>query len=170
MAAEAPAAMVVGEDGAVQAQNAPARQMLGSGIGRPCWDVVTSAPGIQGELPCARGCVRELVAGGIEQVRHAYVLLQRRPYRLTCVPAGRRVVCTLAVQSKASPERWQLITSREQDVLRLIAKGRTTAAAAAELGLSQSTIRSHIEHMFSKLGVKTRAALVAQALRLGLLD
>ena len=170
MAAEAPAVMVVGEDGAVQAQNAPARQMLGTGIGKLCWDVVATAPGVQGKLPCERGCVRELVAGGVEQVRHTRILLERRPHHLTCVPAGKLVVCTLAVQSKTSPERWQLITSREEDVLRLIAKGQTTAAVAEHLGLSQSTIRTHIEHMFTKLAVKTRAALVAQALRLGLLD
>ena len=62
------------------------------------------------------------------------------------------------------------MTGRETDVLRLIAQGATTATAAQHLCLSRSTVRTHVEHMFNELGVRNRAALVARALQLGLLD
>jgi DNA-binding CsgD family transcriptional regulator len=76
----------------------------------------------------------------------------------------------IAPGSGSSPEHWQLLTVRERDVLRLIARGGTTASIAEKLALSGSTVRTHIEHMFSKLGVQTRAALVFRAVRLGFLD
>jgi DNA-binding CsgD family transcriptional regulator len=54
-------------------------------------------------------------------------------------------------------------------VLRVLSDGKTTAAIATELGLSTSTVRTHVEHMRAKLGVGTRAALVARGFDLGFL-
>ena len=43
-------------------------------------------------------------------------------------------------------------------MLRLIAKGMSRAQAAEELVVSESTVRSHLEHIYSKVGVTSRAA------------
>jgi two-component system nitrate/nitrite response regulator NarL len=60
------------------------------------------------------------------------------------------------------------LTRREQEVLQLLALGRTQAEIASELVISSSTVASHIEHILEKLGVHSRAQAVALALRGGL--
>jgi DNA-binding CsgD family transcriptional regulator len=65
---------------------------------------------------------------------------------------------------------WQVLTRREIDVLRLLAEGTTTIEAAERLNLSAATVRTHVENMRNKLGVATRASLVALGFRLGVLD
>ncbi len=52
MPAEFPARVIAREDGTVWAQNAPARRLMGEGLGKPCWDVVGGISGAEG-LPCA---------------------------------------------------------------------------------------------------------------------
>jgi DNA-binding CsgD family transcriptional regulator len=64
----------------------------------------------------------------------------------------------------------QRLTDRQLDVLSLAAAGNTTPQIATELGLSSSTVRTHFDHLYEKLGVADRAAAVAQGLRLGLID
>ncbi len=61
MSAEVHALVIVREDGTVLAQNAPARQLMGEGLGKPCWDVVGGISGAGG-LPCALGGARRLLA------------------------------------------------------------------------------------------------------------
>jgi DNA-binding NarL/FixJ family response regulator len=55
------------------------------------------------------------------------------------------------------------LTSRELQVLRLVAAGRTNKAIAAELVLSERTIDRHVSNIFTKLGVSSRAAATAYA-------
>lgn len=57
-------------------------------------------------------------------------------------------------------ERLDLITEREHDVLRLIARGATNAEVAAALFVSEATVKSHIGSIFTKLGVRDRAAAI----------
>ncbi len=167
---ETPAVVVVSPTGVVSEQNMPARRLLGAGVGRLCWDMMRELPGAQEQLPCRRGCVGKLASSGFEHARHTRFSSSGRLYHLTCVPQGAKVICTLALQISEVPESSQLLTPRETDVLRLIAQGETNAAVADYLGLSRSTVRTHIEHMFAKLETKNRAALVGRALQLGLLD
>ncbi len=61
------------------------------------------------------------------------------------------------------------LTERQLRVLELAADGNAAPQIAAELGLSVSTVRTHFDHIYQKLGVVDRAAAVAQALRLGLI-
>jgi HD-GYP domain-containing protein (c-di-GMP phosphodiesterase class II)/DNA-binding CsgD family transcriptional regulator len=56
------------------------------------------------------------------------------------------------------------LTEREVDVLRLLARGRSNKDAARELGISPKTVGNHIEHIYSKAGVTTRAAAVVFAM------
>ncbi|MFI5606262.1 response regulator [Amycolatopsis sp. NPDC051903] len=61
------------------------------------------------------------------------------------------------------------LTSRELDVLRLVAGGATNRAAAKRLFISEASIKTHLLHVYAKLDVPDRAAAVAEAYRRGLL-
>jgi ATP/maltotriose-dependent transcriptional regulator MalT len=56
------------------------------------------------------------------------------------------------------------------EVLRLLADGRSNADLAAELFVEQSTVKTHLLHVYRKLGVRSRTQAVARARGLGLLD
>ncbi|GAA1632773.1 response regulator transcription factor [Nonomuraea maheshkhaliensis] len=62
------------------------------------------------------------------------------------------------------------LSGRELEVLRLIADGATNREAAARLFISEATVKSHVLHIYAKLGVNDRAAAVAVAFRRGLLS
>lgn len=55
------------------------------------------------------------------------------------------------------------LSTREIEVLRLVADGKTSREIAAALRISQHTVRRHLENTFAKLGVNSRAAAVAHA-------
>jgi len=74
-----------------------------------------------------------------------------------------------AVRSGAGrPRRPGGLTVRETEVLRLVAEGRTDRQIAAALVLSETTVGRHLTHIYTKLGVSSRAAATAVALRAGL--
>ena len=60
--------------------------------------------------------------------------------------------------STATPDK---LTTRERQILELVAAGMTTAKIAAKLWISPGTVRKHLDNIFGKLGVHTRAAAVA---------
>lgn len=62
------------------------------------------------------------------------------------------------------------LTPRQREVVRLIAEGKARSDIAAELGLSEFTVKNHVERIFGRLGVYSRAGAVGAALRSGLLD
>jgi DNA-binding NarL/FixJ family response regulator len=62
------------------------------------------------------------------------------------------------------------LTSRERDVLDLIAAGLGTKQIAGRLSLSVHTIKTHVESIFLKLGVRSRAEAVAIGARDGLVE
>ncbi|WP_067606733.1 response regulator [Nocardiopsis listeri] len=62
------------------------------------------------------------------------------------------------------------LSDRELEILRLIADGSTNRGAAARLFISEATVKTHVLHIYAKLGVNDRAAAVAAGFRRGLLD
>jgi DNA-binding CsgD family transcriptional regulator len=60
------------------------------------------------------------------------------------------------------------LSARELDVLRLLAEGRTNREIAATLGISHYTVANHVRNMMNKLGLESRTAVVAWAMRHGL--
>jgi DNA-binding NarL/FixJ family response regulator len=61
------------------------------------------------------------------------------------------------------------LSQRELDVLKLIADGATNKQAAAKLFISEATIKTHLLHVYDKLGVRDRAAAVSEAYKRGLI-
>ena len=62
------------------------------------------------------------------------------------------------------------LSPREREVLVMIAAGRSIPAMAKELFLAPSTVKTHVQRLYEKLGVSDRAAAVAEAMRRGLLE
>jgi two-component system nitrate/nitrite response regulator NarL len=62
------------------------------------------------------------------------------------------------------------LTERESQILRLIAKGKSLPEIAGELFLGVTTVKTHVQHLYEKLGVSDRAAAVAEAMRRGLIE
>jgi PAS domain S-box-containing protein len=58
-------------------------------------------------------------------------------------------------------ERVASLTRREREILKLLTTGANTRVAAQRLGVSQSTIRNHVQNLFGKLGVHSRLQAVA---------
>ena len=73
------------------------------------------------------------------------------------------------IRLRAGAGRIQL-TERERSVLRLIADGRSLPEIARDLHLSRATVKTHVAHIYEKLGVSERAAAVAEAMRRDLLE
>ncbi|MBI4951913.1 MAG: response regulator transcription factor [Myxococcales bacterium] len=63
-----------------------------------------------------------------------------------------------------------VLTSRERQVLQLIAEGKSTKEAASVLGMSVKTAESHRTHLMKKLGIHETASLVRYAIRRGLVQ
>ncbi|MEA2310513.1 MAG: hypothetical protein QOE28_481, partial [Solirubrobacteraceae bacterium] len=60
------------------------------------------------------------------------------------------------------------LTEREVEVLRLIAKGHTSAQTAQELGIQTKTVSTHIEHIYAKIGASNRSVATLFAMQHGL--
>jgi DNA-binding NarL/FixJ family response regulator len=86
---------------------------------------------------------------------------------------GEAVGAVLAAsgQRKAPARReWPAgLTDREVDVLRLIARGSSNREAAEALGVSPKTVGHHVQHVYSKIGVSTRAGAAVFAMEHDLL-
>ena len=61
------------------------------------------------------------------------------------------------------------LSQREFEVLELVARGATNREAAATLFISEATVKTHLLHVYAKLGVSDRAAAVAEGFQRGLL-
>jgi ATP/maltotriose-dependent transcriptional regulator MalT len=85
--------------------------------------------------------------------------------------------CALSLSKRA--QAWLLIhrvvlaeplSARELDVLRLLSDGRSNAEIARDLFVEQSTVKTHLIHLYRKLGVSIRTQAINRARALRLLD
>jgi DNA-binding NarL/FixJ family response regulator len=74
------------------------------------------------------------------------------------------------LQAPAPAAAPEALTDRELEVLTLIAAGTTNREAARKLFISEATVKTHLLHVYAKLGVRDRAAAVAEAYKRGLLS
>jgi NarL family two-component system response regulator LiaR len=74
-----------------------------------------------------------------------------------------RLVQMIAARPSAVGADSQRLTRREQEVLELIARGRSNKRIAFELDIAEKTVKTHVGHVLAKLGVsdRTQAALLA---------
>lgn len=79
-------------------------------------------------------------------------------------------VATRLASHVRSPATSTALTAREREVLALVAQGTPNRAIARELFVSEATVKTHLVHIYAKLGVADRAAAVATAYRQGILD
>jgi len=133
-------------------------------------------PQLQGSLP--QGWMRLALQGGDAPDGDA----PAPPWTITHAQGGRALVARslgpvgigeymlllqLQTVEAQAPSRLDLaaLTRRETEVLSWIAKGKTNRDIGEILGMSPRTVNKHLEHVFEKLGVETRAAAAALASR-----
>ena len=75
-----------------------------------------------------------------------------------------------SVSNPGLPDSGRNLTARESEILELIAKGLSNNEAGKVLGISSTTIRTHLEHIYSKLEVTNRVEAVTEGIRKGLID
>jgi DNA-binding CsgD family transcriptional regulator len=144
-------------------------------IGHPVTDFVAGSPASEREW---RAALRRRQFTGVAELRcddgrSVKVEFAGHPEVVT----GRHLVLVVAMRtargvprlSPADPESGQAtrLSSREREVIRLVALGLTSSEAAGELNISQNTVRSHVRNSMTKLGARSRAHLVAKALGVG---
>jgi DNA-binding NarL/FixJ family response regulator len=108
---------------------------------------------------------------GADQIEQALAAVARGEAAID--PAVQHHVVAAVANSGAAPAADEPtlpdgLTPREAEVVSLIAEGLTNAEIAARLFISEATVKSHINHLFTKTGVRDRAQAVTYAYRHGL--
>jgi DNA-binding NarL/FixJ family response regulator len=93
-------------------------------------------------------------------------------HELLLAPEITRLLVTHYLEQRPQPSTvhgFSLLTDREREVLELIARGRSNADVAAALFVSEATVKTHVNRIFMKLGVRDRAQAVVAAYESGLI-
>jgi DNA-binding NarL/FixJ family response regulator len=135
---------------------------------------------IRGEFPEARIIMLTTHAGDVQIYRalkagvRAYLLkgsLRKELLEtIRAVHAGQKRLSSEVATEIAEHATDGALTPREIDVLRLVAGGNANKQIAAQLSLTEETVKSHIRNILSKLGANDRTHAVAIGLRRGIID
>jgi DNA-binding NarL/FixJ family response regulator len=183
---------VVGEaaDGAVAIQKAldTSPDVILMDLRMPVMDGVEAMRKIGAQVPSAHVIVLttydndEYIFRGIEAGARAY-LLKDAPrdelfHAIREVHQGKslidpsvvdKVFERFASQSKLTSGQ-EALSEREKGILRLMATGAANKAIAAQLYISESTVKTHVQSIFQKLGVNDRTEAVTRALQMGIIS
>lgn len=133
---------------------------------------------IRGEFPDARIIVLSTHPGDIQISRalkagaRAYLLKTGKELvdTIRAVHAGQRRLSVEVAAEIAEHAADDALTPREIDVLRLVARGNANKEIAAQLTLTEETVKSHISKILFKLGANDRTHAVAISLKRGIID
>lgn len=81
-----------------------------------------------------------------------------------------RTIATLLAKRRAIDAQLERLTPREKEVLRLMAEGIASREIASKLGISYTTVRTHIRSLGSKLGVHSKLEAIVKARELALVE
>ena len=176
--------------GQITGWNRPVERLLGHAreavLGQPCHRVMKGVD-VFGNRYCEPHCPLLVLARQRSPIRHFQMDVCRRddtPLRVLCFafripgdkPGAFSLLHLLRRADQSLPQTINrdqydhpCLTDRELTVLRLIANGHTTRGMAAEICISPSTVRKHIQNIFKKLQVHTRLGAVSVAFERGIL-
>src|ERR1700730_1409784 len=81
-----------------------------------------------------------------------------------------RTISALINKRREMESQLERLTSREKEVLRLMAEGKASREIASKLGISYTTVRTHIRSLGSKLGVHSKLEAIVKARELALIE
>jgi two-component system NarL family response regulator len=87
---------------------------------------------------------------------------------IRAVHQGKTVVAPTVATKLAERVTQAQLTAREMSVLRLVVNGKANKEIAAELFISEGTVKIHLTHMFEKIGVASRTEAIAFSIKRGL--
>lgn len=115
------------------------------------------------------------ILGAVEAGASGYLLKDAPPHELTAAvraaAAGESALAPVIASRLLDRMRAPRVSlsSREIEVLELVAAGRSNSEVAEQLFVSETTVKSHLAHIFSKLDVSSRTAAVSAARQRGIL-
>ncbi|QSQ26657.1 response regulator transcription factor [Pyxidicoccus parkwayensis] len=140
-------------------------------------DAITA---IRAEFPSARIVVLTTYTGDAQALRaikagaSGYLLKSMLRKELVdtirSVHAGRRRISEDVASEMAQYMADDELTSRERDVLALVAAGNANKEVAARMGVSEETVKTHMKHVLTKLSARDRTHAVVVALKRGIID
>ncbi len=163
-------------------------------VGRSCGDVLAGVDAF-GNRYCSEVCPVLSIAQRGDGVKQFSLHVRAKDARLVPldiatvkfqIPQSRRMVLAHLAQpsreqvsmTREAPAhlnhslhpdaRIRSLTTRENEILAMVASGRTTGTIAGSLGISPLTARNHIQHLFAKLEVHSKAEAAAFAFRMGI--
>ena len=133
---------------------------------------------LRGEYPQSRFVVMTTYEGdediyqALKAGAQAYLIKCMQPEALVNailkVHAGLRVIPAAVAHSLSTRTPNSVLTDRERDVLAEIVKGRSNKEIAAELGITEGTVKCHVNVILSRLGVSDRTEAAVAALQRGI--
>jgi DNA-binding NarL/FixJ family response regulator len=146
----------------------------------PAMNGIEAIIGIRSEFPNARIIVLTTYAGDVQVLRalkagaRGYILKAhvRRELldTIRAVHGGQKRIPPEVAAELADHAADDALSSREIDVLRLIAAGNANKEIAARLGIAEETVKSHITNILAKLGANDRTHAVTTALKRGIIE
>jgi DNA-binding NarL/FixJ family response regulator len=146
----------------------------------PALSGIDAIIGIRSEFPNARIIVLTTYAGDVQVVRalkagaRGYILKAhvRRELldTIRAVHAGQKRIPPEVASELAEHAADEDLTSRELDVLRLIAAGNANKEIGGQLSITEETVKSHVTNILSKLGANDRTHAVTIGLKRGIIE